>query len=92
MEDFVEHIGPDGLYGFKLDTVHSLILSLLPPVDFEFNYNKEHDFVDAAEDIKVYMLRLLVKCVRTCCGLYIPYVRMTSHAYIIYVYTIQHHT
>ena len=74
VEDFVEHIGTQGLYGFKLDTVDSLILSLLPPVDFEFHCTREQSLVDPTEDVKLFMLRLLVQCLRRCSGLHIPYV------------------
>ena len=70
----MEHVGPDGLYGFKLDTVDSLILSLLPPVDFEFNCTREDSLVDPDEDVKVFMLRLLVQGLRRCSGFHIPYV------------------
>ena len=81
MEDFVEHIGPDGLYGIQLDTINSLILSLLPSMDFEFQCFKEPGLIDVAEDIIVYMLRLLIQCLRRCCGLYIPYVCFVFQAH-----------
>ena len=74
VEEFVFHISQDGLYGMQLDTINSLILSLLPPVDFQFQCSKERGLVDVAEDIRVYTLRLLIQCLRRCCGLHIPYV------------------
>lgn len=74
MEEFVESVGADGLYGIKWDTVNSLILSLLPPMDFEFQCLKERGLIDVCDDIKVHILRLLIQCLRRCCGLYIPYV------------------
>ena len=74
MEAFVDLIGPDGLYGIQLDTVDSLILSLLPPMDFEFQCFKESGPINFAEDVKVYMFRLLIQCLRCCCGFYISYV------------------
>ena len=72
----MEQISPDGLYGFQLDTVHSLVLSLLPPVDFVCTCTRERGLFDAEEDIRVHMLRLLVQCMRRCCGLHIPYVHL----------------
>ena len=87
MEDFVELIGPDGLYGIQLDTVNSLILSLLPSMDFEFQCFKELGLIDVVEDIRVYMLRLLIQCLRRCCGLYIPYVRTvcSNNFFVVFV-------
>ena len=81
----MEQVGPEGLYGFQLDTVNSLILSLLPPVDFKFHSHREHSLIDPTEDIKLFMLRLLVQCVRRCSGLHIPYVRMCTFLCSIYV-------
>ena len=75
MKEFVKSVGADGLYGIKLDpTVNSLILSLLPPVNFEFKCFKEGGLIDVGDDIKVHILRLLIQYLRHCCGLYIPYV------------------
>ena len=82
VEDFVEHIGTDGLYGIQLDTVNSLILSLLPPMDFEFQCFKERALIDVAEDIRVHMLRLLIQCLRRCCGFYIHYVCTYIYMYM----------
>ena len=76
VEDFVKQVGPDGLYGYQLDTVNSLILSLLPPVDFKFHCDKEQSFVDTSEDIKLFILRLLVQYIRRCSGFHIPFVRL----------------
>lgn len=85
VEDFVKHVGLDGLYGFKLDTVNSLILSLLPPVDFEFHCEREQSLTDPTEDIRLYMLRLLVHYVRRCSGLHIPFVRILCGSALIFV-------
>ena len=74
----MKQVGPDGLYGYQLDTVNSLILSLLPPVDFGFHCQKEPIFMDTSEDIKLCTLRLLVQYVRRCSGLHIPFVRAYS--------------
>ena len=74
MEEFVESVGLDGFYGSQSDTVNSLILSLLPPMDFEFPCFKQCGLVDDGDNIKVHILQLLIQCLRCCCGLYIPYV------------------
>lgn len=84
----MEQVRPDGLYGFQLDTVNSLILSLLPPVDFKFNSNREQSMVDPTEEIMLYVLRLLIQCLRSCSGLHIPFVCSTFTYVYIALYVI----
>ena len=75
VEEFVMRVeGQSSLYGMQLDTVNSLILSLLPPVGFTFECKREPGLFDTTEDIKIHILRLLVQCLRQCCGMHIPYV------------------
>ena len=85
--------GQSSLYGMQLDTVNSLILSILPPVGFKFECQNDSGLFDTTEDIKIHILRLLVQCLRECCGMHIPYVSVYSCYYIhackscTYVYT-----
>ena len=74
VEEFVESVGLDGFYGSKLDTVNSLILSLLPPMDFKSQCFKHCGPINGGDNIGVHILQLLIQCLRCCCGLYIPYV------------------
>ena len=76
VKGFVKSVGEEGLYGIKLEpTVNSLILSILPPMNFEFKCFKQcGGLSDVDGDIRVHILRLLIQCLRRCCGLYIPYV------------------
>ena len=80
-EELAKLIGSGRFYGYKSDTVNSLILSLLPPVDFEFDCVRERGLIDAAEDVGLFTLRLMVQCLRKCCGFHIPYVHI-----LIYIY------
>ena len=80
------------LYGMQLDTVNSLILSLLPPMGFRFECKKDSGLFDTTEDIRIHILRLLVQYLRQCCGMHIPHVsvwlcHMHDNHVHMYVYT-----
>jgi hypothetical protein len=74
VENFVNHVGCSGFYGLHKDTVDSLILSILPPLKFNFQQRKEEVSADSTMTVEFYMLKLLLMCLRKLSGFHISQV------------------
>lgn len=60
------------LYGLQTDTLESLVLTLLPPLEHKYKTLGEPSVVDATLDIKVYIIQELLQSLRHCAGFHIP--------------------
>ena len=80
--EFVEIIGgKSSIYGYHPDTIHSLILTLLPPIGF--NYEERFKAVEReTQNIKSYFLENLLNALSENAGFNIPVVSPISiHVY-----------
>ena len=78
VKDFIQCVsGSSSLYGLQEDTLESLILTLLPPLQHEYEGLGEPSLVDSSLDVKVYLIQELVQSLRHCAGFHIPPVRWT---------------
>ena len=77
VKDFIQCVsGSSSLYGLQADTLESLILTLLPPLDHQYATLGEPSLVDSSLDVKVYLIQELVQSLRHCAGFHIPPVRL----------------
>ena len=74
--DFVDHIGGmSSIYGLHRDTVHSLVLALLPPNGHEYQQRCKPSTARGCSNMKVYFLETLLQAIKLNAGFRIPSVR-----------------
>ena len=88
VDDFATNVtqGKANLYGFANETVDSMMLSLLPPIDHEYKrIPLRQNNVDEKIDIKVFLLKCLLDALRENAGFQIPKVCASSPIPELYV-------
>ena len=81
VHDFANKVlqGKTSLYGFTDETLDSLMLTLLPAIDHEYQrVPLEQNAADEDMDIKVFLLKSLVDAVRENAGFHIPKVLVSQ--------------
>ena len=76
--EFIDCISADSLYGFKPETLDSLLLSILP---FNHTYQqplRERSVVDDGLSVQVYLMKEMLQALRHSTGFNIPAVRKSS--------------
>lgn len=76
-KEFLEYIGgPSSIYGLQKDTANSLMLTLLPPINFTCTYRDQYQPlpVDSSPNLKVWLLETLLNTLRSNAGFQIPHV------------------
>ena len=82
MHSFIECVeGPSSLYGLKEETLDSLILTLLPPLNHTFEPVEEQGFIDETLELPVLFTKELIHSLRFCAGFNLPVV--SEHMYHI---------
>ena len=73
VQDFIVLVsGADSLYGLCPDTLTSLVLTLLPPVDHVYEELGELNLVDDSAEIESFVLKEIILALREYSGLFIP--------------------
>ena len=71
--------GEASLYGFTKETLDSLMLTLLPPIDHEYQQVPlEQSTVDEDVDSQVFLLKSLLDALRKNAGFHIPKVLVNN--------------
>lgn len=71
--------GEASLYGFTKETLDSLMLTLLPPIDHEYQQLPlEQSTVDEDVDSQVFLLKSLLDALRKNAGFHIPKVLVSN--------------
>ena len=70
--------GSKSFYGFQQpDTLDSLLLELLPPIDHK--YIKDHDLnCQSKEEVSVYLFQEIIGSLRNRAGFHVPKVQMSN--------------
>ena len=82
VENFIQIVGKEGFYGFQEDTVNSLVLSLMPSVDFKASFIGDGRTNGSHDNPIVNMLIILLQNVRQQFGFNIPYVGHCKHCLV----------
>ena len=72
MQQFVDCIsGGESLYGFQRETLDSLVLTLLPPIDHKYSTIKKPLCTDSSPD-ETYLIKEMILVLRHAAGFQIP--------------------
>ena len=78
VSDFILRVnGSTSLYGLEAETLDSLILDLLPPLNHSYCKLGEDSMVDTSEPVPIYLLQELLRALRSNAGFHIPRVRIS---------------
>lgn len=80
VNEFLDTIGREGsIYGLQKDTLSSLLLTLLPHVEFEYKkYLQQPTIKTSVFDIKIRIVEILLQVLRENAGFQLPTVSIIS--------------
>ena len=80
MTDFITSVcNSTSLYGLQPETLDSLILDFLPPLDHAYTKLGEDSLVDTSQPPDIYLLQELLGALRNNAGFHIPKVSVLAH-------------
>ena len=80
VNDFILRVhGSTSLYGLQAETLDSLILDLLPPLNHSYCKLGEDSMVDTSEPVPIYLLHELLGALRSNAGFHVVHSYMHVH-------------
>ena len=89
VNEFLDTIGREAsIYGLQKDTLSSLLLTLLPHVEFEYKkYLQQPSIKTSVFDVKIRIVEILLQALRENAGFQLPIVSMLSVIIVLATYT-----
>jgi hypothetical protein len=87
VNEFLDTIGRESsIYGLQKDTLSSLLLTLLPHVEFEYKkYLQQPTIKTSVFDVKIRIVEILLQALRENAGFQLPTVSILSVIVVIFM-------